>query len=145
MLVLINLKNKKIFIEICFDKDSKVTKDIISMMKISKIYSKNKILHIFCNMFLDEYKEIFMNNKIDELFIINNEKFTKVNIEGLDIYPRGFYNYLLKIILDLDFTYEENLTEGNFNFEEEERAISKSKLKFSEAELHPGAYKDSYF
>ena len=68
-------------------------------------------------------KEIFILNKVDELFILNNEKFTKINVEGLDIYPKEIYKIILDIVIKLDFTYEEYMTESYFNFEEEDRSL----------------------
>jgi hypothetical protein len=110
MIVLINLKDKKLFIENCFEKDSKVSKDIMKLISISRFFGTgNKVPNIFCNIFLDQYKEIFFIHKFDDLFIFNNEKFTKINVEGLDKYPKIVYQKVLNIILDLEFTYEDNL------------------------------------
>jgi hypothetical protein len=124
MIMLINLKTQKSFIEICFSRNSKITKCILNILQISKNSPKNKLASIFCNMFLDEYKEIFVSNKIDDLFIFNNERFTKVNIEGLDILPKNFYRKLLRIIFDLNFTYEENLLKLMQTFDEGNLPIS---------------------
>ncbi len=66
-------------------------------------------MRIFCNLFLDEYKETFFSTEdpiLEELFIINNIKFSKVNNEGVDKFPKEIYTGILKTILDLDLTYE---------------------------------------
>jgi hypothetical protein len=109
MIILINLRTKKSFLELCFEKDSKVTRDIIRLISISKYYHSNRVPNVFCNIFLDEYRDIFFSNNIEDLFIFNNEKFTKINIEGLDKYPKEVYQKVLKLILDLEYTYEDNL------------------------------------
>jgi hypothetical protein len=128
MIVLLNLKSKRLFVEMCFDKDSKVTRDIMTIMRLSKSYPKNQILNIYCNMFLDEYKQVFVSNKIDDLFILNNEKFTQVNTEGLDLFSKCIYKKLLRIIFDLDFTYEHNFLMLN-NYDEDNMPISKIIIK----------------
>ncbi len=99
MLLLLNTNECHFFLENVFENNSKIVKDLLTILKISKSYKKRKIFQIYCNLFFDEYKEMFFNNNMDELFILNNEKFTKLNIEGLDIYPRDFYKKILNIIL----------------------------------------------
>src|SRR5689334_6495943 len=129
MIVLINLKTKAEFIEICFSEKSKLTKKILTFLKFSN--PKNKIAIIFCNLFLDEYKvQVFLNNKKEDLFILNSKKFTKVNIEGLDILPKSFYTKILKIIFDLDFTYEENHLELTKAFDDINLQLSKFSFNY---------------
>ena len=63
-----------------------------------------------CNIFLDEYKEIFfpsnLEYSLEEMFIFNNQKFSEVNNEGLDIYPKSFYKNILENILQMEFSDE---------------------------------------
>jgi hypothetical protein len=110
MILLINLKTKKNLIYSFFEKDSKMVKILINLIKISKTFQNaNKIEKIFCNLFLDEYKELFFihnDTEFEELFILNNEKFSKVNTEGVDIFPKYFYTQILNKITRLDFNYE---------------------------------------
>ena len=40
------------------------------------------------------------------MFIFNNQKFSEVNNEGLDIYPKSFYKNILENILQMEFSDE---------------------------------------
>ena len=40
------------------------------------------------------------------MFIFNNEKFSEVNNEGLDVYPKSFYKNILENILQIEFSDE---------------------------------------
>jgi hypothetical protein len=119
MIIIKNSKDCKMLLEYLFDNNSKLVKDILNILRISRAYKKNKILQIYCNLFFDEYKEIFFNSGLDEMFIMNNEKFTKVNVEGVDVYPPTLYTNILNILLELDFTYEQYFTDKYFNYEED--------------------------
>jgi len=118
MILLINLKTKKTFTYLVFKKDSKLIEILINVIKISKNYkSSNKISKVFCNLFLDEYKEIYFNSNdpvLEELFITNNEKFSKINIEGLDKYPKPVYKNILENIINLDITYSKIFSKNVF-------------------------------
>jgi hypothetical protein len=110
MIVLLNLKKNKNFIYSAFEKESKLVKLLISLIKSSRSFqNSNKISKVFCNLFLDEYKEIYFlhdDPEIEDLFILNNEKFSEVNVEGMDIYPKKVYQSILESVLNLDITYE---------------------------------------
>lgn len=110
MILLLNLKAKKSIVQLIFDKESKLIKILLSVIKASKSYNNStKIAKVFCNLFLDEYKEIYFSTcdpLLEDLFIINNEKFSKINVEGVDVYPKSFYVDLMQNILNLKLTYE---------------------------------------
>jgi hypothetical protein len=127
MLLLINLNTKKNFLEMLFEKDSKLIKILISYIKSScKNYqNSNKIARIYCNLFFDEYKNMFFLNEIEDLFILNNEKFTKVNTEGLDIYPKNVYINILETIKNLDFTYD-FLSNKNIIQDQDDKPLGKN-------------------
>ena len=136
MIILINLKTSKNFILFVFDRDSKLIKIILEIIKISKEYrnnNSNRITKIFCNLFLDEFKHLLYDpNAKDtlmlDLFILNNEKFTKINTDGLDRYPNSIYQDILKIILDFNLTYDQIFSKNTF--EEDEKPIGKYLIKF---------------
>ncbi len=123
MIIIKHSSESKYLIEQIFDNNSKLVKDILTILKVSRNYKKNKILQIFCNLFFDEYKDIFFSNDLDNLFILNNEKFTKLNIEGTDIYPKDIYVKILNILKELEFTYEQYFTDKYFHFEEEDKSL----------------------
>jgi hypothetical protein len=123
MIILLN-NNYELFVELTFEKGSKIVKTLIDMLKNSNSYKKDtKIQKILCHIFLDEYKELFFNYNLENLFILNNEKFTKVNTEGLDKYPKVFYQYLLVYTESLKFSYD--CVPSLKNTEVEERYLCK--------------------
>jgi len=94
-------------VELAFGKHSKVVKPILKILEQTADFEPHKRLaKIYCNLFFDEYKEMYFFHQLDELFITNNEKFTKVNTEGIEIYPKLIYQNLMGFFLRLDLTYE---------------------------------------
>ena len=85
-------------------------KVLVNVVKSSRLYqNSNKICKILCNLFLDEYKELYFIHEdpnIENMFIINNEKFSQINHEGLDIYPKQIYKVILDNILNFKLTYD---------------------------------------
>lgn len=110
MIVLLNLKKNKNFIYSSFKKESKFVKMLMTYITTSRLYkNSNKISKVFCNLFLDEYKEIYFlhdDPEIEDLFILNNEKFSEVNVEGIDIYPKIVYQSILEQVLNFEISYE---------------------------------------
>jgi hypothetical protein len=120
MILILNLKSNKTFLFLLFEKDSKLIKILLNILKNSSKYkNSNKISKILCNLFLSEYKDIFFSHKdpfLEELFISNFEKFSKVNIEGTDVFPKKIYSRILDNIINLKLSFEaifENLTNSN--------------------------------
>lgn len=106
MILLINIKNKNI-LNLIFEKDSKLVKILLNIIDNSKQFHKsNKICKIFCNLFFTEYREIFSKYELEELYILNNEKFTSINVENIDIYPKNVYCSILEKIFTLDLSYD---------------------------------------
>ena len=105
MIILKNFENENIFYEHVFKKKSKIVKQIIEIIIKSKQKDK-RISKIYCNLFLDEYKEIFFKNKMEKLFILNNEIFSEKYTEGLDKYPKEIYEKMLIFLKKFDMTYD---------------------------------------
>ena len=125
MIALINLQQKYNFVIQIFQKDSKLMHILYSTLKLSNEVNgnSNRISKILCNLFLDEYKEMFflsselaedeslevtqeLTSELEQLFIYNNEKFSKINIEGLDIYPKQLYTLSLEYLKSVDISFE---------------------------------------
>jgi hypothetical protein len=141
MVLLLNLKSNKTFLILVFEKDSKLIKTLLNILKSSLKYkNSNKISKILCNLFLSEFKEIFFFHKdhlLEELFIINNEKFSKINIEGTDIFPKKIYSNILENILNLKLSFEvifENLS----NLVQSEHIIKKKAFEYQDSDKPTG-------
>lgn len=112
MILILSMKNEKKFLISLFDKNSPLMKALFNLIKLSKCYYRDikkkndKISKILCNLFFSEYKEIFLKNQLEELFIINHEKFSKINVECLDVYPPIVYESLFDFLLDFNFDYK---------------------------------------
>ncbi len=146
MILLLNLKTQKNFIHMVFKKESKLVKVLINLIKSSRSFqNSNKISKVFCNLFLDEYKEIYFlhdDPEIVELFILNNEKFSKVNVEGMDVYPKKIYQGVLESVLKFNLSYElifSNLSRRNSNNDKGSGPI-KNKYPFEETDKPVGNY-----
>jgi hypothetical protein len=118
MIILINLKKDRIFISLIFDKNSKLIEILLDILKCEinlKKKKSKKIAKILCNMFLDEYKEIFFNSEytLDEIFISNNEKFSEINNEGLDVYPKSLYTDILENLISTEYSYDKLFHDHN--------------------------------
>jgi hypothetical protein len=124
MIILINCKSFLVLYENVFKKDSKIMKSILKLLKITKDFDPNKRLaKIYSNLFLDEYKEALFLNDLENLYMINIEKFTKVNTEALDILPKNFYSLLFEYLLQMDLTYDELFK--NLRVDDKEKKMSK--------------------
>ena len=126
MILLLNIKNLKDLMKRMFSKNSEITEILLEILEKTNNYSSIRIKRILCHLFFDEYFKLFFDNNLDDLYIENNSRFTEVNTEGLDKYPKNFYVNILDSLVDLNITYEQMviqkmLPEGN------ERAISKIK------------------
>lgn len=124
MTIIINLKDKRKTIQLFFDKNSKIVKQILETLELTSNFDYNKrIQKIYCNLFLDEYKSLFFDNQLDELFILNNEKFTQINTEGVDVYPKTIYIKLMKYLSRLDMTYTEIISTKKYQTEDKPQSI----------------------
>ncbi len=131
MIILINCKSFLVLYENVFKKDSKIMKSVLKLLKITKDFDPNKRLgKIYSNLFLDEYKEALFLNDLENLYMINFEKFTKVNTEALDILPKNFYSLLFEYLLQMDLTYDELFK--NLKVDDKEKKMSKLVLIKSE-------------
>jgi hypothetical protein len=118
MIILINLKKNRRFITSIFEKQSKLIEVLLDILKCEISFKKKKskkIAKILCNMFLDEYKEIFFNSEytLEEIFIHSNEKFSEVNNEGLDVYPKSLYTDILENLISTEYSYEKLFHDHN--------------------------------
>ena len=111
------------FIELTFNKNSHIVKQIIKILGKTSVSDNKRISKIYCNLFLDEYKDLFYKWQRDDLFILNNEKFTKINTEALEIYPKSIYKNLLNFLLNLDMTYDIIFSSKKFKNEEKPLGI----------------------
>ncbi len=124
MIILINLKDKKKIIELIFDKNSKIVKQILETLEHTASFDNHKrILKIYCNLFLDEYKSLFFDHQLDELFILNNEKFTQINTEGVDMYPKKIYMKLMNYLSRIEMNYTELISSKKYSIEEKPLSI----------------------
>lgn len=131
MLIIINCKCFLVLYEHVFKKDSKIMKTVLKLLKITKDFDPNKRLgKIYTNLFLDEYKEALFLNDLENLYMINFEKFTKVTTEALDILPKHFYSLLFEYLIQMDLTYDDLFK--NLKIDDKEKKMSKLLLIKSE-------------
>jgi len=92
---------------IFFDKNSKLFSAILDMIvSIKNNEYAPRITKIYCNIFSNEYQDYFYQNGFEKNFINNQYRFSKLCMEGLDIYTTDIYSKLLDCILNLDYNYE---------------------------------------
>lgn len=159
MIILLNLKHKKVFLEHLFEKNSKMISLIIKIIKSSKnFHNSNRISKVFCNLFFDEYKEIFFlhnDPNLEEMFILNHEKLSEIIIEGVDVYPKQIYNHILLKLLNLEINFENvfkyiiknndnpSKKESKYYYQEEDKSLSTFYFNFSKIRNNPGDNKNS--
>jgi hypothetical protein len=124
MILLLNIKNLKDLLIRIFSKDSEITDILLEILDKTSDYDSIRIKKILCHLFFDEYYLIFSHNNLEDLYIENNSKFTEMNTEGLDKYPKNFYVNILDSLVDFDITYEQMVLKKILP-EGEERTISK--------------------
>lgn len=123
MIVLVNIGKSRSLVEKIFADESEIIEILLEILKQTKNSKYNRIKKILCHIFFDEYYNIFFNNDLEDLFIINNSKFTEENTEGLDKYSKIYYVNILNTLVDLNVTYE--ILSNNKVFSEgEEKALS---------------------
>ena len=110
MIIILNLKTEKNSFENIFDNGSTLTENIICSLNATNNYSKD-IFKIFSNLFLSEYKEVFIDFDLIDLFVTYNSKFSQVNTEGLDIYPNLVYEKMLENLQSFHFNYDALFTD----------------------------------
>jgi hypothetical protein len=113
-----------------FSKNSEITEILLEILDKTNNYNSIRIKKILCHLFFDEYYFLFFQNNLEDLYIENNSKFTEMNTEGLDKYPKNFYVNILDSLVDLDITYEQMVLQKILP-EGEERSISKKKIKLN--------------
>jgi hypothetical protein len=158
MIILINLKRNTKFLIQIFDKNSKLIEVLISILRKENNCKKKskKISKILCNIFLDEYKLIFFNSDytLDEIFIYNNEKFSQVNNEGLDVYPKSLYKNILENLLNSEYSYEKLFYDEKRGMEsilseqtilKDLSKISKENSEYSTSEISVGKFIKNLF
>ena len=106
MIVFVNLKNNKNLIIKIFSDGSEIIEILLEILKQTKSAKSNKIKKILCHIFFDEFYHIFFDNNLEDLYILNNSKFTEENTEGLDKYSKFYYVNILNTLVDLNLTYE---------------------------------------
>jgi len=123
MILLLNIRNLKDLLIRMFSKNSEITEILLEILNKTINYKSIRIKKILCHLFFDEYYKLFFDNNLEELYIENNSKFTEINTEGLDRYPKTFYVNILDSLVDLDITYEQMVVKKILP-EGQERAIS---------------------
>lgn len=106
MIVLVNIGTSKNLIMKIFADESEIIEILLEILKHTKNSKSNRIKKILCHIFFDEYYNIFFNNELEDLYIINNSKLTEENTEGLDRYSKTYYINILNTLVDLNITYD---------------------------------------
>jgi len=106
MIVLVNIGTSKNLIIKIFSEESEIIEILLEILKQTKIAKSNRIKKVLCHIFFDEFYQIFFDNNLEDLFIINNSKFTEENTEGLDKYTKIYYVNILNSLIDLNITYD---------------------------------------
>ncbi len=124
MIVLLNIGSRKSLIMKIFADESEIIEILLEILKKTRFSKSTRIKKILCHIFFDEYYNIFFNNELEELYIINNSKFTEENTEGLDRYSKTYYVNILNTLVDLNITYE-ILSHNKVFPEGDEKSLSK--------------------
>lgn len=124
MIVLNNIGKSKNLIMKIFADESEIIEILLEILKQTKQSKSNRLKKILCHIFFDEYYNIFFDNELEDLYIINNSKFTEENTEGLDRYSKTYYINILNTLVDLNITYE-TLSNNKVLPEGDEKSLSK--------------------
>ena len=102
-----NCADLHFYLELFMEKDSEIINLIIEIIRKLRNFDINKrIEKIFYNIFLDDYRDLFFNNNLDQLFIYNYEKYKKHFTSPFEVFPKEIYSNLLELLFNLDVTYE---------------------------------------
>ena len=130
MLIVLNCGDMKLFIETFFEKDSKVLALFMEIIKKTKNFDVNKrIEKNLHNFFLDEYRILFFNHKLDNLFILNHEKYKEYLKTPVEVFPKSVYFHLLEFLTNFEMNYDSLF--NNKKYMEEEKPLSTFTLKIS--------------
>jgi len=130
MIILVNVAKNKNLVKSIFSEDSEIIEILLEILKQTKTSKSNRIKKILCHIFFDEFYQIFFDNNLEDLFIINNSKFTEENTEGLDKYSKIYYVNILNTLIDLNITYE-LLSASKVIPDGEEKPLGKFLLKLN--------------
>ena len=103
MVIVINCGEIKQFLENFIDKDSKIFDLIIKIVNKTESFDINKrVEKIFHNLFLDEYKVLFFNNKLDDNYNYFNEKYMKQISTPVEVFEDDVYTNLLEFLMNFN-------------------------------------------
>ena len=90
------------------EKNSKLLDLIVRIAEDTGNYDiKNKrVEKILHNLFENEYKVLFNNNKLDDLFNYNEEKFSNRIRTSFEVLDNNIYISLLRFLMDFNINYE---------------------------------------
>jgi hypothetical protein len=106
MLFIFNLKENADFLKHLFRKKSKLLRLVLETIKITKSVGSTICAKIFSNLFFQQYNEILISANLEKKMIFHNERFSQVNTDGIDQYPKEIYRTMLSHVLNLCVTYE---------------------------------------
>ena len=108
MIILYNCGETKSFLESLMEKNSKLLDLIVRIAEDTGNYDiKNKrVEKILHNLFENEYKVLFNNNKLDDLFNYNEEKFSNRMRTSFEVLDNNIYISLLRFLMDFNINYE---------------------------------------
>lgn len=130
MFILLNIsKNKNLIVKI-FSNDSEIIQTLLDILTDTYNFKYDRIQKILCNIFFDEFLKIFSDLNLHELRILNNFKFTELNIAGLDKYPKSYYENILEILINFNFTYSQSLNNKKNYDDTDDRNLSKNLLLY---------------
>ena len=108
MIILYNCGETKSFLESLMEKNSKLLDLIVRIAEDTGNYDiKNKrVEKILHNLFENEYKVLFNNNKLADLFNYNEEKFSNRMRTSFEVLDNNIYISLLRFLMDFNINYE---------------------------------------
>ena len=111
MIVTLNLGHKADFIKSVFRGKGKFFGALLQAINPLPKNKKTLLLNILNNLFMGEYKDIYFNQEernleLEELFIQEQTKFSKIYIEGLYNYEEKTYRKMFEILRGFDLSYD---------------------------------------
>lgn len=119
-MIILNCKDIKSFLEAVFKKDSPFINSLIKVCVKTKEQNEKSIVPIIIsNLFLEEYKSIFFQSNLDNVFIASKEKMKLIIEPRLNIRDKKHYSELLSYLLKFENNYSdlfdtEHITEEDY-------------------------------
>ena len=165
MILFINIKQSSIFIKTVFEEGTNFFYSLISLIKEMDNKEQKILFGILSNIFLSDYKSLYFkknsnekDEKLEEIFINNQIKFTNFYNESESIYGDDDYKKMFNILSSFDLSYD-NFFSNRTEIKAEEKinyklsisqsiirvAFSKEKSKFLDYEKEENKYFEYYF